>query len=371
MRGRRIVAVAMAVTVTTAAWVGPGTPVALAGGPGEPIVADVNGDARMDRVVLDLVIGATTTACRAVVSLALAGGGFGPARPYVYLSLPAAEPNCPDLGVGVNLDLDSSAELAVAWFAGPPTTITSTLLALDNFVITRGFDTIYQPSFIGTADFDGDGRQDVYEWTDQGEGFATYLATSGGLLVPGPVRHCSGPLTHRLADFNRNGAMDVVIAYIEGCGVYFSGVVVVRDDGTTVHLHADPEGLASWTVTTGDANHDGLVDVTTYNEVSGEITTFISLGNGNFVRSPVAIRDYPTVSGVKATGIQVLANDYASDRARVSIWTPPHYGTVKVTTNGTIIYTPNPVHGSTDTFVYRLTQDGRTSNAAVSLRLVG
>lgn len=370
MRGRRIAAVTTAVTMATIAWVGVRTSDAWAGGPGDPIVADLNGDGRPDRAVLDLVLGAAA-ACRVVVSLGLAGGGFAAPQAYTYLSLPADEPNCADMGVGLNLDADVAAELAVTWFAGPPSTVPHTLLVLDNFRVARGFDTIFQPSFIGTADFDGDRRQDIYEWTDQGEGFASYLATGTGTLVPGPVRHCSGPLNHQLADFNQNGAMDVVIAYIEGCGVYFSGVVVVRDDGSLVHLHADLEGLASWAVETTDANHDGLVDVTTYNQMTGEITTFISLGTGAFVRSPVAIRDYPTVSGIKATGIRVLANDYASDRAKVTIWTQPQHGTVKVTTDRTIIYTPNPVPGKTDTFVYRLTQDGRTSNAAVSLKIVG
>ncbi|GIG89326.1 Ig-like domain-containing protein [Plantactinospora endophytica] len=369
MRGRRIAAVAMAVTITTTGWVPAGASGAV-GGPAEPIVADVNGDGRPDRVVLDLVVGAAATACRAVVSLGLADGRLGAAQPYSFLSLPADEPNCPDMGVGLNLDLDVAAELAVAWFAGPPPRVPNSLLVLDNFRVTRGFNTIYQPSFIGTADFDGDRRQDIYEWTDQGGGFASYLATSTGLLVPGPVHHCSGPLTNRLADFNRNGAMDVVIAYIEGCGPYFSGVVVVLDDGRLVHLQADVDGFASWTVETVDANHDGVVDVTTYNQLTNAIDTFVGVGNGNFARSPVAVRDYLTVSGVRATGLVVLANDFASDRARVSIWTPPRHGTVRVTTNRTIIYTPHPVHGGTDTFVYRLSQDGRTSNASVSLRII-
>ncbi|MFC6022309.1 Ig-like domain-containing protein [Plantactinospora solaniradicis] len=371
MRGRRIAAVTMAVTITTAGWVGSGMSSAIAGGPGEPIIADVNGDGRADRVVLDFVIVGTSTACRTVVSLGVVGGGLGPAQPYTYLSLPRDEPNCADMGVGLNLDADPAAELAVGWFAGPPTTVPYTLLVLDNFRVTRGFHTIFQPSFMGTADFDGDRRLDMYEWTDQGAGFASYLATGTGLLVPGPVKHCSGPLTNRLADFNRNGATDVVIAYIEGCAAYFSGVVVVLDDGRQVHLRTDVEGLASWTVEVADANRDGVPDVITYNQLTNAIDTFIGVGNGTFVLSPLAVRDYPTVSGSRATGIVVLANDFASDRARVTIWTPPRHGTVKVTTNRTIIYTPNRVHGKTDTFVYRLTQDGKTSNASVSIKIIG
>ena len=370
MRGRRIIALAVAATVATVSAVGLGASGAAAGGPGEPIFADVNGDALADRSVLDSVAG-VTVACQVVVSLGMAGGGFQPPQAYTYLSLPADEPNCADMGVGLNLDQDVPAELAVAWFSGPPSTVPNTLLVLDNFQVIRGFNTIFQPSFIGTADFDGDRRQDIYEWTDQGEGFVTYLNTGTGGLVPGPVHYCSGPLAHQLADFDRNGAMDVVIAYIEGCGEFFSGVVVIRDDGSQLNLHGDVDGLASWTVDASDANHDGLPDVTTYNQVTGEITTFLSLGTGAFVRSPVAVRDYPTVSGIKATAIPVLANDYASDRAKVTIWTPPQYGTVKVTTSRTVIYTPNAIHGRTDVFVYRITQDGKTSNAAVSLKIIG
>ncbi|MBE1484744.1 Ig-like domain-containing protein [Plantactinospora soyae] len=369
MKGRRVAGIAVAAAAATACVLVLGSSIALAGRPGEPIVADVNGDGLPDRAELGAVVG-TGTACRVVVRLGLAGGGLGQPQAYSFLFLPAAEPNCPDMGVGLDLDGDGADELAVAWYAGPPTTMTYTLLVLDNFRVARGFDTIYQPSYIGTADFNGDRRQDIYEWTDQGEGFATYLNTGTGLLVPGPVRYCAGPLTPHLANFNGNAAMDVVIAYIEGCGGYFSGVVVVLDDGSQVNLQHDLDGLTSWTVDVIDTNHDGLPDVTTYNQVTGMITTFISVGNGTFVRSPVAIRDYPTVSGVKATGIQVLANDYATDRAKVTIWAPPRWGTVKVTTNRTIIYTPNPVHGRTDVFIYRLTQDGRTSNAAVSLKII-
>ncbi len=163
----------------------------------------------------------------------------------------------------------------------------------------------------------------------------------------------------------------MAIAYIQGCGEFFSGVVVVLDDGTQVNLQGDAEGLFSWTINVADANGDSIPDVVTYNQVTGGVTTFLGVGNGTFIRAPLAIRDYPTVSGIKATGINVLANDYATTRAKVTIWTHPKYGTAKVTSSRTIIYTPDPVHGKSDTFVYRITDEGRTSNAAVSVKIIG
>jgi hypothetical protein len=344
-------------------------PPGRAGGPGEPIIADVDGNGIPDRNTLGLIPGTST--CRVLVELGLADGGFGPARSYSYLVLAAGDVNCPDLGVGLNLDADPADELVVAWFAGPPPDISSTLMALDNFRVSAGFDAIFQPSFVGTADFDGDGRQDVYEWTDQGEGFATYLNTGTGALVPGPVHYCAGPLSYQLADFNRNGAMDVVIAYLEGCGAYFTGVVVVLDSGDQVDLQGDVEGLRTWGVEVVDANGDGIPDVATRDQETGAPATFLGVGDGTFIRAPVAIRDYPTARGTKTIGIRVLDNDWATSRVKVTIWTPPRYGTVKVTTRGVINYTPHRKHGRRDSFVYRLTDEGRTSNAAVSIKIIG
>ncbi|GIG89328.1 FG-GAP-like repeat-containing protein [Plantactinospora endophytica] len=362
MWGRRI---AIVVAAATAATVGLAAPPARAGWQDEPIIADVNGDGRPDRNTLGTLPG--TTSCAVRVELGLPAGGYGPARSYAYLPSTAY---CPDMGVGVNLDADAANELAVTWFAGPPPSVGSTLLVLDSFAVSGGFDTIDQPSYIGTADFNGDGRQDVYEWTDQGAGFRTYLNTGTGSLTPGPVRYCSGRPQYQLADFDADGAMDVTIAYAEGCGSYFTGVVVVLDDGTVVNLHGDVNGDDFWTVAVADVNRDGFLDVITTSDVTGRQSAFIGTGGGTFVPAPRAIRDNPRVSAVRATGIPVMANDFATNGTRVTIVTRPAHGTVQVTTGGTVIYRPYPNRkAGTDRFVYRLTDAGRTSNAAVSLRI--
>ncbi|MFY1687623.1 Ig-like domain-containing protein [Plantactinospora sp. WMMB782] len=364
MWSRRISIFAVTVAVATAT-VGPTAPPALAGWPDEPIVADVNGDGRPDRNMLGAAPG--TSGCVVRVELGRPGGGYGPAQSYPYLS--SAE-YCPDMGVGLDLDSDAADELVVTWFAGPPPSIDDTLLLLDGFRVIHGFRTIWQPSYIGTADFNGDGRQDVYEWTDQGDGFATYLATTGGTLVPGPVRYCSGRPQYQLADFDADGAMDVAIAYVEGCGAYFTGVVVVLDDGTVVDLRGDVHGDDFWTVSVADVNNDGFPDVLTTSDVTGARNVFVGTGTGTFRPAPTAIRDNAQISAVRATGIRVLANDFATSTTRVSIVSRPAHGTVQVTTGGTIVYRPHAGHRArSDRFVYRLSEAGRTSNAAVSLRL--
>jgi hypothetical protein len=271
--------------------------------------------------------------------------------------------------VVVDLGGNGTVELVLAWFGGRPVGYAYDLLVLRNFNPVAGFIAIYQPSFIGLADFNGDGRQDVYEWTDQGEGFATYLNTAAGTLVPGPVKWCAGSVQYVLADFNRNGAMDVVIAYFEGCGAYFSGVVVVLDSGAVVHLKADVDGDQTWRTGALDANGDGIPDVVTANVDTGEITHFINNGHAVFTPAPIANDDVPApISGTRKTNIPVLINDVATTAAKLTIVTPPQYGTATVTSSRTVVYAPNSSHGPRDRFVYRLTADGKSDVAAVALR---
>ncbi|MEV4760384.1 FG-GAP-like repeat-containing protein [Micromonospora sp. NPDC049559] len=337
--------------------------------PADPIYGDLNGDHLMDRVTLGV---APPNRCGVTVELGLVGGGYQAPRRYSYPEPGGASLGaCPDMGVAVDLGGDGVVELVLAWFDGRPPGYLNDLLVLRNYTPVAGFRAIYQPSSIGLADFNGDGLQDVYEWTDQGDGFVTYLNTSAGTLVPGPVHWCSGRPQFVLADFDRDGGMDVVIAYYEGCGAYFSGVVVVLDDGTVVHVEADVLGEAIWRVGVEDFNGDTIPDLVTENLATGEIIHHMNNGYAVFTPGPIANDDKAVVSPTRKTSIAVMANDFATGAARLSIVTPPAHGTVTVTSARTVVYQPAGVPGPRDRFVYRLTEDGRSDPAAVNLTYGG
>jgi hypothetical protein len=364
MWGKRIATMTAVVALATVGAMAPDT--AWAGGQGDWLRGDLNRDGLVDRAALGV---ATSGDCTVSVHLGRPGGTYLPATTYRYLRPPNAESGCPDLGVAVDLGGDGITELLVGWFSGRPPTMAHDLLVLRNFRVATGFQAIFQPSYLGLADFNGDRRQDLYEWTDQGEGFVTYLNTATGGLTAGPVRWCSGRPEFRLADLNRNGAMDVVIAYTEGCGAYFSGVVVLLDNGTAVHLEGDVDGMAFWTVAVSDVNRDHILDVVTANQVTGRIDHFIGRGDGTFVAATRAVQDKVTVTGTKQATIQVLANDYATTAAKLTIVTPPKYGRVQLTGARSVIYIPGRAAARNDRFVYRLSEHGRSSSAAVTIRL--
>jgi hypothetical protein len=357
--------VAVVATVATMAAVGAVAP-AWAGFRDESLYGDLNGDGIVDRATL---AGGSPTECGVQVALGNGSGGYGPTTTYLY-EPPGDYLYCPDMGVVIDLGGDGTAELALAWFDGRPPGVESDLLVLRDYRPVGGFDAIYQPSYIGLADFNGDGRQDVYEWTDQGDGFLTYLNTASGQLVPGPVRWpCGWAPEYELVDFNRNGAADVLIGYAGECGAYQSGVVVVLDSGAVVHLEGDPLGDQYWSIAVLDANADGISDVRTGNLVTGEITHFIGNGRGGFGEAPLADDDTASTKGTKKVDIPVLANDLATSAARISIVTPPKYGRLQITSRRTILYTPNGQHTQSDKFVYRLSADGKSDIAGVMVRV--
>ncbi|MEE6257777.1 Ig-like domain-containing protein [Plantactinospora sonchi] len=348
------------------------TPAASAAGPGELFFGDLNGDGVRDRLRLGT---APPRACAVAVEFGTAEGGFLAPRRYPYLPLgsPAAI-RCPSLGVAVDLDPPVAGtpavdELVVGWYGGHPWGAEENLVVLRNLTPVDQVRAPRRPNHLGLADFDGDRRPDLYVWTDQGDGFATFLNPGIGTLRAGPVRYCAALVQHRLADFDRNGATDVALAYLERCADSSRGVAVVLDDGTLVELQGAVDDRSGWTLHVLNADRNGVPDVVTYHVPSGERRTFLATGTGAFVVSPLAVQDTFTVARVGPTPVPVQVNDWVTRRARIEIVTPPTAGTLRVTDGRYVEYLPGPDPGVADQFVYRIDQDGRSSTASVLIKI--
>ncbi|MFC6022310.1 FG-GAP-like repeat-containing protein [Plantactinospora solaniradicis] len=372
-RRRTALAIVIVVVAATGGAVAWAPPRAWAGARGEQVLGDVNGDGFADRITLGLV---QPDFCSVIVEYGTASGDFRLPVAFVYLRPGGTGlgTRCPELGVAVDLTGDGREELVVAWFPGPPPTVPYNLMVLNNaFQPSFGLlSAIFAPYYVGSADFNGDGREDVYSLTDQGQGIETYLNQGNGTVTPGPAEWCARPIDVDLRDFDQNGATDILNSYFERClSLFASGVVVVLDDGTAQELQHDPIGLDTWTATVVNANGDRIPDVRTVSRLTGVVEYFIGTPTGQFVRSPRANTDSVTLTGTRPVTINVRANDQATTQAQVTVVVPPRYGTTRVISGGRIIYTPRASHGATDRFTYELTEGARRSRAVVYIRWTG
>ncbi|MDG4824797.1 hypothetical protein O7635_23345 [Asanoa sp. WMMD1127] len=334
---------------------------AFAGGQYEPLLGDVNADGRTDRATLVDLEGD----CGVDVELGQAGGGFGPATRYTWPD-PSEVGYCPDLGVIVDLGGNGTAELLLAYFNGRTPGVDSDVIILESFTPTGGFDAITRPSYIGLENFNTDALVDVYEWTDDSDGVVTWLNTPSGQLVAGPVHQGGISMDFEFADFDRNGATDLVAgfdgAWPETPGF---GAVVVLDDGERIVLRDDDV----YEVDALDANGDHKLDVRLerYDPAGNVVSHFIGDGRGHFTEAPTAVDDTVQVRHLEQKTISVLVNDAATSAATLEIVTPPAYGTIVRTTSKGFVYRNTTKHD--DSFVYRLTVDGKSDTAKATLRV--
>ena len=334
---------------------------AAAGGPGDPLLGDIDGDGRTDRATLvDL-----DAECGVDIALGQAGGGFGPATRHTWPD-PSEVGYCPDLGVIVDLGGDGAAELVLAYFNGRTPGVESDLIVLEDFTPAGGFDAIFQPSFIGLESLTPtEHLVDVYEWTDQGDGIVTWLNTASGQLVRGPVHQAATEINFDFADFDRNGATDLVTGFLGAYpAVPDAAAVVILDDGQRVTLRDDG---SYYDVDALDASGDGKRDVRLDNlDSPGEVAHFIGDGRGAFTEAPNAVDDTVQVPYRAQKTISVLVNDAATTAATLEIVTPPAYGTIVRTTSKGFVYRNTVKHHN---LVYRLTVDGKSETATATLRV--
>jgi hypothetical protein len=368
MWGKRIgMSVVMAVAVSVGA-VGAAAPAARASGIGESIFGNFNGDQFRDEAILGAV---APNFCSVIVNYGRPPGVFIPPVVYIYLR-PGGFMNCPDVGTAFDFNGAPPDELWIGWSQTPPASLNYNRIILDpqnNFQIVSTFLSPITPVFLGSAVLSPEGFPTNYSYGKGG--FATYIITPTFTGL-GPEQWCSlDTPALGLRDFNGNEAQDALLAYTNGCTDASNGVVVVLDNGAVQQLQIDPTRQTTWKAKVVFANSDKILDIQTVNQVTGQIDYFIGVGDGSFVLSPTAVDDAATISDAKRTAIDILANDYATTQTKVTITTPPRSGTAQITSSRTIIFTPRANHGTTDRFVYQLTENGRTSRATVRIRFQG
>lgn len=234
---------------------------------GQPVTGDLTGDGVADRVSL----GTATTSSGGVCAYRLqVGNGANRFDAPVVGTLPVrgapeseGQVLCPDLAVV--LKTPKANRLAVAWFGFAPDDGSPQVQLFAGFGgrtvrYVGGVDGIFQPSVIGSRDFDGDGWGDVWESTDQGDGFAAFVGRDATWheLYRTPA---TGGAVEQFFDLNRAGGTDVLVSWSDlgqGAGVD----AVDGRTGAVEHLGSStPDDPSDFSASLVDIDHDAYPDV--------------------------------------------------------------------------------------------------------------
>ncbi|MFW0718228.1 DUF7507 domain-containing protein [Pedobacter sp. N23S346] len=135
------------------------------------------------------------------------------------------------------------------------------------------------------------------------------------------------------------------------------GTLTINKDGTVTYV-PDPNysGPDSFVYTVKDQS--GV----TSNPATVNITITATI--------PVAVNDVTKTGFNTPIQMDILGNDSGNgatiDRSSIQIITQPKNGTVRVNTDGTVLYTPNPGFTGVDTFIYRVKDaNGNWTNDAI------
>ena len=164
------------------------------------------------------------------------------------------------------------------------------------------------PVAVAAGDFNGDGTQDLAV-TNSGDSTVTVLLGNGtggfSAAAGSPFATGTEPSSIAVGDFNRDGVLDLAISNSGNGSV---SVLLGNGAGGFSAAVSSPVavGVTPYTVTTGDLNGDGILDLITANYASNSVSVLLGNGSGGFTEasgSPVAVGANPFgVSAVDLNG---------------------------------------------------------------------
>lgn len=138
------------------------------------------------------------------------------------------------------------------------------------------------PNGVAIADFDRDGIPDIAVAATQSNRIDLLRgAGNGTFLAPASFATLAGPFAVAVGDVNRDGKLDLAVA---NASTYSTSVLLGNGDATfqpAVHYASPTTAGSPMAVVLGDFNGDGFVDMASGNTLSS-VSLFLNQGNGAF-----------------------------------------------------------------------------------------
>jgi len=176
------------------------------------------------------------------------------------------------------------------------------------------------PKAISTGDLNGDGKTDLVVTTEGpnfGDFIAVILVTGNTLGTPNLIRTDFGPQSPIVADFNGDGKRDIFVPHC--CGDVTNTFMVGNGDGTFGTEQFFPTGGDLTSGRVADFNGDGKPDIGALSSNGGiailinnsKPRSFVTVSAATYIDGPVAPESIATAFGVG------LANGFVENQAAV------------------------------------------------------
>ena len=237
-------------------------------GPQSIVTGDFNGDGKLDLAI------ANNGANNVSVLLGYGDGTFRTAVNYTVGTAPSS------VAVG-DFNGDGKIDLAVA---NRSTNNISVLLGNGDgtFRTAVNYAAATSPASVTTGDFNGDGKADLAVANTGSNNISVFLGNGDGTFATA-VNYTSGlsPFSITIGDFNGDGKPDTAVANYS-VNTNTVSVFLGNGDGTFQAKVDYAVGTNPTSVTTGDFNADGHIDLVVSSYSSYDVTVLLGNGDGSF-----------------------------------------------------------------------------------------
>ena len=241
---------------------------------GAPALADVNGDGRLDILIVQSSL-ADPNISVVHVMLGDGAGNFGDPVDF------AVGPN-PFAVVAADLNHDGAVDLVIPFAVGDHPSGVTILMGDGHgaFPVRRDYHFGIVVNAAAIADLDGDGQPDIVATSIYSDSIFILHGHGDGTFAD-PIEYKltgSGPQALTLADFDNDGRIDIATA--DGSSNTFTILLAQKD--SSYKISSIPVGHNPFAVISGDFNEDGRPDLIAVNDFDFTYTALMGRGDGTF-----------------------------------------------------------------------------------------